>query len=51
MKPEAYRIVNEVMKAYKNSMGYKVGEALEARKKEIQKTRKDNNKMSCILIC
>ncbi len=40
MKPEAFKVVNEVMNTYKNSMCYKVGEALEAKRKEFDQKRK-----------
>ncbi len=40
MKPEAFKVVNEVMNTYKNSMCYKVGEALEAKRREFHQNRK-----------
>ncbi|CAG2115262.1 unnamed protein product [Medioppia subpectinata] len=39
MKAEAFKVVNEVMIAYKSSVCYKVGEALEAKRKEMQQKR------------
>jgi hypothetical protein len=40
MKPEAIKVVNEVMNTYRNSMCYKVGEALEAKRREFHQNRK-----------
>ena len=40
LKPEAYKVVNDVMNTYRSSMCYKVGEALEAKRKEFQQKRK-----------
>lgn len=38
MKPEAVKVVSEVINAYKNSVCYKVGEALDAKRKEMEKS-------------
>ncbi|XP_054164269.1 uncharacterized protein LOC128961954 isoform X2 [Oppia nitens] len=52
MKPEAYKVVSEVMSAYKDSMCYKVGEALEEKRREFNRKRsqmlsKNNSVKQC----
>ncbi|CAG2183558.1 unnamed protein product, partial [Oppiella nova] len=39
VKPEAIKVVSDVMKSYKTSVCYKVGEALEKKSRELQHKR------------
>ena len=42
-KPEAIKIVEEVMNTYKSSICYKVKEALDAKQREMQQISRQNN--------